>query len=87
MNACGSGLRDPCIKSSCRAYIRSVISMIRSMQGDAAEAKKELGTSLALIAESEGKDFIKGSSIPAVWFDWVIAGILSREEETAFPDG
>lgn len=87
LKACETGLADPNVKNSCRASIRSVISMIRSKQGNAADAKKELDTALALIAESEGKEFIKGSSIPAVWFDWVIAGILSREAGMGFSDG
>lgn len=79
MKACATGLADPDIKNSCRSSIHSLISMIRSIQAMPGEAKEALEESTKLIAESEGKEFIKGSSIPAIWFDWVIAGILARE--------
>lgn len=77
--ACDAGLADPQIKNSCRASIRAVLSMIRMKQGKADEARREMEEVRHLIAESEGREYVSGSSIPAIWFDWVIAGILARE--------
>ncbi len=85
LDACETGLADPDIKDSCKASIRAVMSMIRSGQKKTAEAAHHLETARILINESKGKEYVRGSSIPAIWFDWLIAGILTREAAGELP--
>jgi len=79
LQASETGLTDPDIKNSCRASIRSVISMIQSKRGMQDKAREELAVANKLITDSKGQEYVQGSSIPAIWFDWLIAAILARE--------
>ncbi len=79
LEACEGGLTDTGIKNSCRSSIRSVISLIRSKQGMPGKAREELEAANKLITDSKGQEYVQGSSIPAIWFDWLIATILARE--------
>ncbi|MEO5914063.1 MAG: serine/threonine-protein kinase [Luteolibacter sp.] len=79
LEACTTGLADRGIKNSCRASILCLSSMAYSRQGLGSKAKSALDDARKLIEESAGNDSVGGSSIPAYWFDWLIAGLLSRE--------
>ena len=79
LEACGQGLDDPQIKTSCRTTIKAVASMIHTSLGRTEDAKRELQEAATLAKESAGNDFIAGKPEPPYWFDWVIADALIKE--------
>lgn len=78
---CLDGLNDRDIKDACRSSLQSVISMIEGGRGNTGEARKALELSRDIIAETRGKEYVRGGSIPPIWFDWIIADVLHREAE------
>jgi eukaryotic-like serine/threonine-protein kinase len=81
LNVCRDGLTDHDVKDACRSSLRSVMSMIFVKKGLDEEARKELEISRDIIAETRGREYLNGGSIPQIWFDWIIADVLHREAE------
>lgn len=81
LTTCQDGLNDTNVIAACKSSLRSVMSMIYNKKGMRDEARRELEISRDIIAETRGKEYVKGGSIPPIWFDWIIADVLHREAE------
>lgn len=81
LNTFKDAFTDRDIKDACRSSIHSVTSMIYGKKGMPEEARKELEISRDIIAETRGGEYVRGGSIPPIWFDWIIADVLHREAE------
>ncbi|RYD85416.1 MAG: serine/threonine protein kinase [Verrucomicrobiaceae bacterium] len=84
---CQEGLTDSNIIPACQSSVRSVMSMIYQKKDMAEMARQQLDVASEIISEAKGNEYVKGGSIPPIWFDWVIADVLHREAERENKDG